>query len=691
MADFNFYLNRQGVRGRKGDKGDQGFSPVITEYDTGNPLEYVLRIQTEDGVMYTQNLRPEFVNNGGTYLRFNQSNSAFSIGAADYATTSAQGEVRLANASDITNLTSTTTAVTPKDVDTILTNKGYASSISNLQSNVSDLDGDLTSLYGTVTNLSGTVSSLSNTVASNYNNTVKLSGNQSISNTKTFTGQINTNNIYNVTGDRTMIRYYTSTDSLILAGATTQNIYLRTSATGKLIHQKDGAEYEVYDTSNLTAGNNISINNGVISATDTTYTAGRGIDITNSEVSISNIVVDTNSNQTISGDKYFSGSSTFAHLEAESIEINGGEASWLTYNGSGGATLGRSDANHITLPTNSQDLIQVTRGGNTYTNIDSGNIGTYAPIPTITDGTGIDVSVSGNTYTISVDNTVVNTSSIQTISGVKHFTGGITAYSVYTDYITTSDGHDIMYRTGNALYIQNPDNSVRVTLSSTYNRINIRRNNTNYINIDSGNISDYASNDSYVGGEGVEITNLVKLPNNLSSDTGLSTNSAQSSRPAYYAFDGDMGTFWGAQTGDARWISRQHESIVVKRVDLVFKNAAEAMVSGTIQGSNDGSTYTTLGSFTNSAGNSLVSVDCSSNTTAYTYTRLYGSTSGGAWGAVNDIQIYYEGDGTTNTVSADVSSDIVRRIVKLTQAEYDTLLNNDTVDPLALYLIVSSS
>jgi hypothetical protein len=36
----------------------------------------------------------------------------------------------------------------------------------------------------------------------------------------------------------------------------------------------------------LTAGNNITISNNVISATDTTYSAGTGIDITNNEISV---------------------------------------------------------------------------------------------------------------------------------------------------------------------------------------------------------------------------------------------------------------------------------------------------------------------------------------------------------------------------------------------------------------------
>lgn len=492
MANFEFYLNRQGVRGRKGDKGEQGFSPVITEYDTGNPLEYVLRIQTEDGVMYTQNLRPEFVNNGGTYLRFNQSSNVFSIDAADYATTSSQGEVRLANSGDVAALTSTTTAVTPKDVDTILTNKGYAASISNLQSNVSDLDGDLTSLYGTVTNLSGTVSSLSNTVTANYNNTVKLSGNQSINNAKTFTGQINTNNIYNVTGDRTMIRYYTSTDSLLLAGATTQNIYLRTSATGKLIHQKDGAEYEVYDESNLPE-----------------YTAGRGIDITNGEVSISDeISADPSTGVALLSDGILRVKTGGYQIAVSDSKYRNVAEFRLTDDNGDGIIFG--DLRCVTSIRTSGDAINILRKDSnnalqTYTNIDSGNIATYAP--TITNGTGISVSVSGNTKTVSVDNTVVNTTDNQTISGVKHFTDIIDAQEgIFTDSVYDTDSNALMYKSGNALYLRNPDSSVQITLSSTYNRVNIKRNNTNYINVDSGNISDYAGNVS-----SSSVNTIVKL------------------------------------------------------------------------------------------------------------------------------------------------------------------------------------
>ena len=473
-SDFNFYVNRQGVRGRKGDKGEQGFSPVITEYDTGNPLEYVLRIQTEDGVMYTRNLLPEFTNNGGTYLRFNQSNNTYRIDAADYATTSSQGEVRLANASDVTNLTSTTTAVTPKDVDTILTNKGYAASISNLQSNVSDLDGDLTSLYGTVTNLSGTVNSLSNTVTANYNNTVKLSGNQTISGNKTFTNTIRTNTVSTQDGQKTMIDYNSSTNSMRIGGASTSNVYLRTSSAGKLIHTKDGAEYEVYDESNLPE-----------------YTSGRGIDIVNGKVSISDeipkdpitgVALVSDGNLRVKSGVYQIAASGKYRTVAKSELVNGSD----------GIIFG--DLNCVTSIRTSGDVVNILRKDSnnalqTYTNIDSGNIATYAP--TITNGTGISVSVSGNTKTVSVDNTVVQTTGNQTISGVKSFTNIIDAQEgIFTDSVYDTDSNALMYKSGNALYLRNSDNSVQITLSSTYKRINIKRDNANYINVDSGNISD---------------------------------------------------------------------------------------------------------------------------------------------------------------------------------------------------------
>ena len=56
MAEFNFFLNRQGIQGRKGEKGDTGFSPTISVGT--DPLdEYKLIIANESNSFETPNLR----------------------------------------------------------------------------------------------------------------------------------------------------------------------------------------------------------------------------------------------------------------------------------------------------------------------------------------------------------------------------------------------------------------------------------------------------------------------------------------------------------------------------------------------------------------------------------------------------------------------------------------------------------
>lgn len=99
-ANFNFYLNRQGVRGQKGEKGDQGFSPSIT-VNTNTADEYTLLIQNEYDSFVTDNVRPTYDNRGGTYVRVDRANNVQYFGSADIATTANYGEVKLAQASDL--------------------------------------------------------------------------------------------------------------------------------------------------------------------------------------------------------------------------------------------------------------------------------------------------------------------------------------------------------------------------------------------------------------------------------------------------------------------------------------------------------------------------------------------------------------------------------------------------------------
>lgn len=120
MSDFNFFLNRQGIQGRKGDKGDAGFTPTISVSEqTLN--SYKLKITNEYNEFETPNLIGNLgvADNGGTYLRYDPVTGTVSTGEIDGATTEVVGGVRKSTDADLTNL-SADTAVTPANVADML-------------------------------------------------------------------------------------------------------------------------------------------------------------------------------------------------------------------------------------------------------------------------------------------------------------------------------------------------------------------------------------------------------------------------------------------------------------------------------------------------------------------------------------------------------------------------------------------
>lgn len=120
MADFNYFLNRQGIQGRKGDKGDAGFTPTISVSEqTLN--SYKLKIANEYNEFETPNLIGNLgvTDNGGTYLRYDPITGTVSTGEIDGATTEVVGGVRKSTDADLTNL-SADTAVTPANVADML-------------------------------------------------------------------------------------------------------------------------------------------------------------------------------------------------------------------------------------------------------------------------------------------------------------------------------------------------------------------------------------------------------------------------------------------------------------------------------------------------------------------------------------------------------------------------------------------
>lgn len=101
MADFNFYLNRQGVQGRQGERGATGFSPIISELENTRTT-YKLSIQNESFSFETPNLRPEIADGEGSYIRINE-DGLWYIGDPTPATETDLGTVILATTEDFLN------------------------------------------------------------------------------------------------------------------------------------------------------------------------------------------------------------------------------------------------------------------------------------------------------------------------------------------------------------------------------------------------------------------------------------------------------------------------------------------------------------------------------------------------------------------------------------------------------------
>lgn len=153
MADFNYYLNRVGIRGLQGVKGDQGDSPIIT-VQSETPNEYILKITNPDGTeLLSPNLRGNKINiNKGTYVRYNTETGELYTSTADGATGELAGVVRLATDADIIDMDEKS-AVTPSQLADALSKyltspDGSVKIVQNADTSLTELtaEGGLTDL-----------------------------------------------------------------------------------------------------------------------------------------------------------------------------------------------------------------------------------------------------------------------------------------------------------------------------------------------------------------------------------------------------------------------------------------------------------------------------------------------------------------------------------------------------------------
>lgn len=209
MADFQFYLNRQGIRGLQGVKGDQGDSPIIT-VQTETPNEYILKITNPDGTeLISPNLRGNKINiNEGTYVRYNTDTGELYTSTADGATGELAGVVRLATDADITNMDERA-AVTPSQLADALSQylvspDGSVKIVQNAESSLTELTAEkgLTELPIASADTLGAVKigeNLSITedgvLSSTASGDVSGSGNNTFTGTNNFNGAVNLNGL----------------------------------------------------------------------------------------------------------------------------------------------------------------------------------------------------------------------------------------------------------------------------------------------------------------------------------------------------------------------------------------------------------------------------------------------------------------------------------------------------------------
>lgn len=195
MAEFRYFLNRQGVRGAKGDKGEKGFSPVITEKENTKE-SYVLHIQneTDDTSFDTPNLKEGLVPEdlGGTYVKLNRDTGKQYYGNIDEGTNTIKGIVRFATDVEASNGEEVTAAVTPDQVAVSYTTKATTNKLSaDLTALTTQEQNDVIALGKRITTNETNISSMRADINSIASDSASLKNSNRFTGTNTFTGKVN--------------------------------------------------------------------------------------------------------------------------------------------------------------------------------------------------------------------------------------------------------------------------------------------------------------------------------------------------------------------------------------------------------------------------------------------------------------------------------------------------------------------
>jgi hypothetical protein len=122
------------------------------------------------------------------------------------------------------------------------------------------------------------------------------------------------------------------------------------------------------------------------------------------------------------------------------------------------------------------------------------------------------------------------------------------------------------------------------------------------------------------------LMSIPQMSSNTTPSGAAAASSVNGANPAWQAFDRNTGTVWQSSSVNAAWLSYQFPTgKIIKRYGFFsHSNNAQNIRTWTFQGSNDGSTWTTLDTQTNfvTGVSTFFSFDISTNTTSYTYYRI---------------------------------------------------------------------
>lgn len=283
MADFQFYLNRQGARGPqgyKGDKGDDGKTPV-PRTGTNTPIETTVIFDTGDGNPYeTPNLKYPIEDRGGNVVMLDRTNNTQYYGAPDQATDDSYGVVKLATPESVLD--------DPLNSD-VVTYELFDNNNQTIKATTDSLAGDITQLNtdlgAEITNRTNADTQLSNKINTDIGNEAIARNNADTA----LSGRIDGLNISKA--NKSDVYTKTQTDSLLNNKSNVGHTHNYNEITNKpdigngTITITQGGVVKGSFTTNQLSNGTIALDAGGGGGGGSSYTPGDGINITNDVIS----------------------------------------------------------------------------------------------------------------------------------------------------------------------------------------------------------------------------------------------------------------------------------------------------------------------------------------------------------------------------------------------------------------------